>query len=518
MSGAGLPGPAGDGGGLTGRTLAGIQWAGLAAFVQALLSLGILMALSRLLTPSEFGMAALAMVFVTAAQALGHQTVGTAIVRQRGLTDRHVASALLISGAAGAVLAAGLWGLAPAAARAAGEPAMAPVLATLSLAVAVSGLGTVPEALCRRQLRFRALGAAEVGAQALGYGAVAIVLAAQGFGVQALAWGIVMRHAVLAGAVFAAAPGLPRPGLARGAASALLRTSAGFSLVALFALAARQGSRLVVGSSLGAAALGHYTRAEALASLSGHPGRILGRVLFPAMAGRRDRRDRLVPVWLHGVEATALAAAPLGLMLAVAAPEIVAVVLGPRWDATVPAVQLLAAGAAARICGLVNMPLVRAVAMPVRQARREAAHACLLLAAVALGCRWGLEGAAAGASGALAVIWLSTTRLSLSLLGLGWSAVPCRLLPALWAGAWAAPATVLAAMLVREADLPAAAALGIQAAACAGAAAAAVRWSPRFARARFPAWGLAQLPFGSMGRPGRWLRMALACLAPGAGR
>ncbi len=513
MSGAGLTGHAGDGSGLAGRTLAGIQWAGLAACLQALLSLAILMALSRLLTPAAFGLAALAMVFAAAAQALGHGTVGSAIVRQSGLTDRHVAAALLISGAAGAVLAAGLAGLAPAAARVMGEPALAPVLTTLSLAVAVSGLGTVPEALCRRQLRFGALGAVETGAQALGYGAVAIGLAAHGFGVQALAWGIVMRQAVLTAAVFAVAPRLPRPGLARGPAGALLRTSAGFSLVALFALAGWQGSRLVVGSWLGAAALGHYTRAAALASLAGYPGRVLGRVLFPAMAARQGRRDRLVPVWLNGVEALALAALPLGLMLAVAAPDIVAVVLGAQWDAAVPAVQLLAAGAAARVCGLVNMPLVRAVAAPGRQARREAAHACLLLAAVAAGSRWGLDGAAAGASAALVVYWLDMTRLSLSLLGLGWRAVLPRYLPALWAGAWAAPAAVLAAMLVREAELPAAAALAVQAAACAVAAAAAVRRAPRFARARFPAWALARLPLGSAGLAGRWLRLGLARLA-----
>ena len=103
----------------------------------------------------------------------------------------------------------------PAAARFFGEPALASVLETLSLAIVIAGLGTVPESPWRRQLRFRALSAAQVLAQALGYGGVTIALAASGFGVRALVWGIVMRHGVLAAAVFAAAPRLPRPSLAR---------------------------------------------------------------------------------------------------------------------------------------------------------------------------------------------------------------------------------------------------------------------------------------------------------------
>jgi len=40
---------------------------------------------------------------------------------------------------------------------------------------------------------------------------------------------------------------------------------------------------------------------------------------------------------------------PFGLMLVVSAPEIVAVVLGAQWDAAVPAIRILAAGAAARL-------------------------------------------------------------------------------------------------------------------------------------------------------------------------
>ena len=144
-------------------------------------SLAILAALSRLLTPVDFGVLAIAVVFVSAAQVLGHRSLGSAIVQRHDLGDRHVAAALALSAGAGGLLAGALWLLAPAIGRLFPEPALAPALGALSLTIAISGLSTVPEHLLRRRLRFRALAAAEFLSQVLGYGLVAIVLAAHGF-------------------------------------------------------------------------------------------------------------------------------------------------------------------------------------------------------------------------------------------------------------------------------------------------------------------------------------------------
>ena len=514
----GRPEAGGNVGGLTGRTLAGLKWAGLSAALQAVASLLILAVLSRLLTPADFGVLAIALIFVATADLLGHRNIGSALVQRSELTDRHVAAALTLSAAAAFVLSGAVWGLAPALGRFFGEPAVAPVLGTLSLAIAIAGLATVPEFLLRRLLRFRALTAAELLSEVLGYGLVAIAMAVLGFGVWALAWGAVARQAVFAAAVFMTGPRLPRPGLARRETGDVLRAGAGFSSIAFFDLLARQGSRLIVGRWLGAASLGHYTRATALASLSGYPGRVLGGVLFPAMAQRQHRAERLGAVYLHGTEVLALLALLLGLTLAVSAPDIVAIVLGAQWDAAVPVLQILGLGAAFRIGGLLNTPVTRAMGALRRVSWRLALYAGLLLLGIAAASRWGLHGVAAAAVCAFAASWLMMTQLALSLLGLGWGDLLRRLLPALWAGVWAAPALWATALLAHDAGLPAPAALAVELAACGGAAALATWHAPRFARPRCAGWGLAQLPFHSMGRPGRWLHFALTQLTRRYGR
>lgn len=62
--------------GLTGRTLAGLKWAGLSAAGQAVLAMSTVAVLARLLTPEDFGLAAIAMIFVTTANNLGCRNIG----------------------------------------------------------------------------------------------------------------------------------------------------------------------------------------------------------------------------------------------------------------------------------------------------------------------------------------------------------------------------------------------------------------------------------------------------------
>ena len=496
---------------LTGRTLAGLKWAGLSAVGQAVLTVSIVAVLARLLTPEDFGLVAIAMIFVTAAQNLGHRNIGAAIVQRAELTDRHIAAGVTLSIGAGGVFAAALWGLAPGAGRFFGEPAVAPILRALSAAVVCTGLGTVPEYLWRRRLRFRALTAAELVAQALGYGLVAIAMALSGYGVWALVAGTVMRQAVFAAAVLTTGPRLPRPALSRHEARELLGAGAGFSSIAAFNLIANQGSRLLVGRLLGATPLGYYTRSTALASLSGHLGRVLGKVLFPAMAQRQRHTERLAAAYLNGVEILSWLAVPAGLLLAVCAAEIVAVVLGGQWQAAVPVLEILAIGTAFRIGASLNAPLGRAMGALRQMAWRGAVNAAVLVAGVAAGSRWGLNGVAVAAVGALMLSWWMMTQLTVSLLGLGWGAVLRRHVPALWAGAWGAPALWLTAVLVREAGWPAAAALAAQILAWSAAAAVAVWYAPPLARPAFIPWSLAALP--SRGWPARRLHVALGRLA-----
>ncbi len=500
---------------LTGRAVHALRWAVLTAAGEALLSLAFLAVLSRLLTPRDFGAVAIALIFVGVIDVAGRLGIGPAIVQRAGLTERHVATGFVLSAALGAVLSAAVWFASPAIALFFDDPEAPAILGALSAVFVITGLGEVSGHLLRRQLRFGQLMLATLVSQAAGYGPVAIALALHGFGAWSLVGGLLARHALYTAAVVACRPPPLRPIPARREAAELLRFGTGFSVSALMAAIAGRGARFVLASGLGAAPLGLYTHAWRVAGAPNRLGNVLQKVLFPAMAERQERLDRLRPVYLHGMEITSLLAITACVPMALCAPEIVAVLFGPQWDAAVPVLQILAAGAAFHTCNIINIPAIRALGAVYREAWRRALFAFFMVFGVWLGVRWGLAGAAAAIVAARILLHLMLTQLALDLLGLRWRRLLRCHAPALWAAAWSAAALWTATALADRAALPAAATLAIGLAAWTAGAGAAVYAAPAFARLRSVPWLLDRLPFREFGTAGRLLRLILERLDPG---
>ena len=492
-----------------------LRWSASTAAGEALLALAILAVLSRLLTPRDFGVVAIALIFVGVIEVAGKLGIGPAIVQRRGLTERHVATGFFLSAALGVVLSAAVWLASPAIARFFDDPEAPAILGALSAVFVITGLGEVSQHLLRRQLRFGQLMLATLVSQVAGYGLVAIALALHGFGAWSLVGGLLARHALFTAVVLASQPPPLRATLSRRAAAELLRFGTGFSVSALMAAIAGHGARFAIANGLGAAPLGHYTQAWRVAGAPSRLGNVLQRVLFPAMAERQERIDRLRPVYLHGMELTSLLAIPASVSMVLCAPEIIAVLFGRQWDAAVPVLEILAACTAFHACNVIDVTAIRALGAVYREAWRRALFALLMVFGVWLGVRWGLAGAAAAIVAARILLHLLLTQLALALLGLHWRRLLRCHAPALWAAAWSAAALWVATGLADRAALPAAATLAIGLAAWAAAAAAAVYAAPAFARLRSVPWLLDRLPFAELGTAGRLLRVMLERLDPG---
>ena len=74
---------------LSARTVRGLGWSYLSTFIKAFLSLLVLVVLARLLTPVDFGLLAIAWIFIMLGNRLGQAFVGPAIIQRAELTDGH---------------------------------------------------------------------------------------------------------------------------------------------------------------------------------------------------------------------------------------------------------------------------------------------------------------------------------------------------------------------------------------------------------------------------------------------
>ena len=509
----------GDGSGgssLGARALGGLGWAYLGAFCKSLLSLLALVILARLLTPVDYGLLAIAWIFIVLGARFGQAVVGPAIVQREDLTSRHIQAGFALALAVGIALAVAAWLVAPVIAAFFNEPALARVVKTLALIFLIDGVSIVPISLLRRRLDFKRLALADVLAYSLGYGCTAVVLASQGFGVWSLVWGEIMHRVIYTVTVIRSSRPAPRPRWSRREAAELLSRGIGFSLARVFEFIARLGGHFVIGRWLGAASLGYYTRADRLVLLPrNYANQGLFQVLFPAMARRQQGTERLADVYLHGLEALALAALAVSALVFVAAPEIVAVILGGQWGPVALLLRILAFAILFQVCDILNLAIIGALGAVYRQAWRQGAHAFLVIGGAWFASGWGLREVVMVLVGAQIIAYLLMTQLATSLLEIRRRALLRRYLPALWTGAWAAIALWLTAGQLRAMDLPAGLALFIEIAVWIVAILAALYYAPPFTRALSIPWALKNVSFEVLGAPGMYLRKVLEWLARG---
>lgn len=395
-----------------------MAWTAGSAATQAALQLAALGLLARLLEPADFGVVAALLVAVNFLGILTQLGLNEALVQRRDIDSGVVAAAFWTSlGLATAVVAV-VTATAPLLAELLNVPEAAPHLRVLALTLMVRALGATSEALLVRELAFRKIAVVEVVSYGVGFGVFGVVLAVLGAGVWALVVAHVGRAALKAAYTLALRPHSLRLATTSVPLAALFRYGGGLSLARVANQLALQLDNLVVARTFGPRELGLYSRAY---QLMGVPGGLMGtaidRTLFPILSRSQDDRRSLARAFETIMSAIGLACVPLGVLLAVTADEVVALVLGAQWEEAVPLFQVLAATLVFRLGDRLNAVVARAVGAVYRRAALQVVYACAVPSFAYVGTRYGLEGVAWGVALALALNYVLSTWLSVRLLG-----------------------------------------------------------------------------------------------------
>ena len=418
---------------LTHRTISGMAWAAWGSGATAGLKLLVLILLTRLLSPADFGVVGAALIVIGFSLPFSQLGMGPALVQRPVIEPRHVSTAFFASTGFGFIVAALVWLLAPSIAAFFHMDQLVPVVRTLAILFPIAGISSVAENLTLRDMRFRLLANADVFAYGLGYGLVGVTLALRGFGPWALVWGQITQALLRAIILLRASPPSVRPRPSWTSFMDLMGFGMGLSVARLGVIVANQADNLVVGRWLGAAALGLYSRAYQLMSV---PAALLGdvfdKVLFPTMSRLQHDPQRLTSAYLRGTAIVCLVTLPAGVVAAVLAPEIVAVAFGSRWEAMVPPFQVLALGMMFRTSYRMSDSLSRATGRVYRRAWRQVLYAVLVFLGAWIGQHYGITGVAVGVLGALFVNYLLMAHLGLSVLQIRWLSFARVQLPAVY--------------------------------------------------------------------------------------
>jgi O-antigen/teichoic acid export membrane protein len=323
------------------RVARGLTWTIADIWGRQALNLIVFVILARLLTPADFGLVALAAVFVAFAQLMVDQGLGDALIQRRDVTRLHIDTAFWVAVATGGLLTLiGLLLSAPIAGFL-HEPELEPILRVLSFTLLLAAPSSIQIALLRRELAFRSLAIRAILAT-LGGGAAGIALAVMGFG----AWALVGQQVTAAGlsvvTLWRVSPWRPSWQISMPHFRQLFSFGANVVGSDILSFVSRNTDNLLIGVVLGTTPLGFYAVGYRILDVSQTVlVNIARKITFPAFSRLQYDRDRLRSAYFRVTRAGSVVILPGYVGLALIAPELTVLLFGHRWTQSGPVAAVL---------------------------------------------------------------------------------------------------------------------------------------------------------------------------------
>lgn len=328
---------------ITKQSVSAVKWSALGTLARYGLQLGAQIVLARLLGPENYGLFAIGMVVMTFGDFVANFGFGWNLVQSQNLSEEDIRFVFTWQLICGTLVALGLYALAPVVASYFNEPRVEPIVRWLSLACVINAVAVPASSLLTRNLDFRTLNIIQLISYSIGYLAVGIPLAYNGAGVWSLvaAW---LTQALCSTVLSVIrCPHSTKLLLWHDGASALSGVALTVFVTNLCNWFLNNLDRVLLGRFLNAHAVGLYVVGYNLATT---PNSLLLGVLQPVFftAGARIQAepDRLRRAYLSVIATVWILIAPIFVLFAIVAQDLVGVLYGPAWESSGIVLAILA--------------------------------------------------------------------------------------------------------------------------------------------------------------------------------
>jgi len=398
--------------------------------------------LARILGPGSYGVISAATIYVTLSTLILDQGLAAALIQRPSLhrgAPGAVATANLVSGV---VLAAATWFCAPFVADFFRTPGLEDLLRVLGIGLLVKALAITPRAMQLRSLRFKAIAVADLLGGVLG-AAFGITAGLLGAGFWSMAWQVLATDIAVVVVLLAVNRG-SAPNLQLGQLRSILPFGLRVFGVNGLAFFSRNADNVLVGRFLGVTSLSYYSMAYRVLVIPVQMiGQTVNRVAFPTFSRQADDKPRVAASLVRTTELLAMVAVPPMVLMAVAARDVVHVVLGDEWLPSAPLLTVLAIAGARETVFYVSGSLMRAMGAARLNLRYEILATVLQLGGIISGLSFGLLGVALGYTAAGFVLVPVLLVLQRSVSGVRIRAQLAAIWPGAHASAWGAAAYLL---------------------------------------------------------------------------
>ena len=374
------------------KVLIALRWTTLSKFLGQLVSWAVTVYVIRILSPDDYGLMAMASVPIIFFYLLNSAGLDAVLVQKRDLSEHLRAQVFGIVILVNLLLFLVFLGAAPWIAAFYDEPRLTAIVRVLGFQFVLLAFETLPQSELERDIDFGRRSIVELVTIVAG-SLTAWTLARAGFGVWTLVWGSLTTTAIRMVGLNLAQPSLrwPRFSLEGMRSDLLFGRSVTVDRALRFTLA--DSDRFIGGKLFGNVLLGYYAVANDLASLPINKlTGLINSIALPAFA-----RAQLTPAGARSYLLTvtrlmSLLAFPFFLGMSSIAPELTALLLGPKWQAAAVPLQLLSLVMPLRMLMNAFQPFLWGVGRPDTSASTFLIGALTMPVAFLVGAQWGPVG------------------------------------------------------------------------------------------------------------------------------
>jgi len=308
-----------------------VKWVALSQLARIATQITSITVLARLLSPSDYGLLAIALVFTNFATLFRDFGTGSVLIQRASVSDEVTSAIFWLNVGLGASLCLLLMGASPWVADFYDSPALVPVLCLLALSFPLGCYSIVHQSLLERASQFKKIAAIESVAVVLAL-AAALAAAVAGMGVYSLVLQVLVAAGVQSVLLWRASTWRPslRPrweGLGE-----ITRYSGNVSLFHFVNYFARNADKFIIGKLLGASVVGLYNLAYRLMLFPiQNMSLVVSRAVFPLIAQAHQQGIPLADVYLRSLGVIVFGTAPVMAAMFFFRDPTVAVVFGAKW-------------------------------------------------------------------------------------------------------------------------------------------------------------------------------------------
>lgn len=314
------------------KTIKGLLWSVVDNFSNLGVSFIIGIILARLLSPDDYGIVAMVVIFFAIAQTFVDSGFSNAIVRKKDRTESDLSTCFYFNIFVGLGFYVLLFLCSPFIADFYNQPILSPIVKISGLNVLINSLCIVQQAQFTIRIDFKTQAKVTLTSTVIS-GIIGILLAYLGYGVWALVWQGVTGSFIRMLLLWIFSKWRPRESFSKDSFHYLFGYGSKLLASGLLDTTYNNIYPIVIGKFYSPAQLGNFSRALSFAQLpSSNITSILQRVTFPVLSTIQDDIPRLQANYRRLLKLSAFIVFPLMMGLAAVAFPLIRVVLTPKWE------------------------------------------------------------------------------------------------------------------------------------------------------------------------------------------